>query len=108
MKKTISLLLALVLCLSMCLTLCACGSKGDGQVKPKGTYTATLAGRTFATLTFSGDKVAFETRTGTTNGTFKMSGNTVVISYENGNSDELEYDPKADTLTIASMVFEKK
>lgn len=107
MKKALSLFLALVICLSLCLTLCACGSE-DEQAKPKGTYTATMAGIKYATLTFSGDNVTYAGKTRTTNGTFKMRGNTVVISYENGNSDELVYDTEADTLTLAGLVFEKK
>ena len=110
MKKALSLILALVMCLSLCLSLCACDSEGsdDGQAKPKGTYTATVAGVKFASLTFSGNKVTYEGKTRTTKGTFKMRGNTVVISYDNGNGDELVYDAENDTLTLAGMVFEKK
>ena len=109
MKKALFLILALVLCISLCLSLCACGSDSNdgGQAKPKGTYTATVAGVKFATLTFSGNKVTYEGKTRTTKGTFKMKGNTVVISYENGNGDEFVYDAETDTLTFAGMVFKK-
>jgi ABC-type uncharacterized transport system auxiliary subunit len=99
MKKALSLILALVLCLS----LCACGSKN----KPNGSYSAEIAGKTFATLTFSGNKVTYEGSNRTTSGTFTLDGNTVIISYENGNSDKLEYNIEEDTLSLAGLVFEK-
>lgn len=99
MKRTIALLLIIVLCLS----LCACGRKG-----PKGSYSAYIAGQKFATITFKGDKVLYEGSSRETEGTFVMDGNTVNISYENGNSDQLEYDAKEDTLTyMGLMTFTK-
>ena len=98
-------LIALLLVLALCVGLCACGGKNG----PSGTYTAYLAGQKFATLTFKGNKVLYEGKTRSTEGTYVMDGNTVKISYENGNSDQFEYDAKEDTLDyMGLMTFSKK
>ena len=96
MKRAIALLLVLELCIS----LCACGGKNG----PNGSYSSYIAGIKFATLTFKGNKVLYETDDKETEGTFVMDGNTVKISYENGNSDQFTYDPESDTLDFMGLM----
>ena len=101
MKKALILVLALILCLS----LCACGSKSN---KPSGSYSATIAGVKFSTFIFSGDKVTYEGASKTSVGSFTMDENKVIITYDDGLGEELEYDPKTDTLSLGDvMTFEK-
>ena len=103
MKKPIIIAVAVVVVVILCLSLFNTG-KND---KPNGSYSATMGGKTFATLTFSGNKVTYEGSSRTTKGSFTMDGNTVIINYDNGNSDELVYDPEEDTLNFGGMIFKK-
>ena len=96
MKKVTAILLVLALCVG----LCACGAKDT----PRGSYSSYLAGIKFMTLTFKGDKVLLETDNKESEGTFVMDGNTVMISYENGNHDTLTYDPETDTLDLLGLM----
>ena len=101
MKQIIAVLLVITICVS----LCACGSNNG----PKGTYTAYLAGKEFASITFKGNKVLFETNGKESEGTYDMDGNTVKVYYKNGNSDQFTYDAKSDTLDFMGlMTFKKK
>lgn len=101
-KPVIIAAIAIAAAVIMCISLF--GSNND---KPNGTYSATVGGKVFATLTFSGDKFTYEGSTKTLKGNFTMDGDTVTLEYENGNTDKLVYDPEADTLNLSGLVFQK-
>ncbi len=100
MKKVIALILVLVLLL--CMVGCGVGVK-----KPKGVYSAEIAGMTWGTLTFSGNKV--ESRNLATDevekGKFTVSGTTVTIEYEDGGTDVFIYDPDEETLDLGGFAL---
>ena len=83
--------------------MCACGKN-----TPSGTYIGYLNGQEFATLTFDGNTVVYKAADRRTKGTYVMDGNTVKVSYENGNSDQFEYNAEKDTLNyMGLMTFTK-
>ena len=112
-KKALALL---VVSIMLCTTLSACGSVlsifGIGKYKVQGTYTAWLANTDtkLAVLTFSGDKVTYESMLlGTEQvGTYELENGVVTITYEDGDTSELDYDEDTDELSLGGVLVFKK
>ncbi len=100
MKRALTFALALLLLLA----LCACGS----PAKPKGAYREDSMGMFL--LRFSGDQVRLETLDSTTgeavnveNGTFTMDGNTILVRFEDGETDVFSFDRDNNTLSYMGL-----
>lgn len=109
MKTTSIRILSAVLVLAvLCMALASCGGKLSG----------TFENNTFGfvtTYTFSGKKFTrtmiglSEHDTGlTTKGTYRISGDQIILTSENGTVEELSYSKSGKTIYIAEMEFIKK
>lgn len=103
MKKVISVVMIMVLMLS----LASCGA-----ASPKGKYTATVGENVMGTIDFSDDEVTLEltvpVKIPKTTGTFKMDGDKVIATFDDGSTREFVYDAEEKTVTLGGGIVFKK
>lgn len=91
-------LISLLLVFSLLVLLGACNGK-----QLSGTYSDNLG---FSKIEFTGgNKVKYISLNGEQSGTYKMEGDNIKISYDDGKSDSFTYDEKSDTLIFAGGIF---
>lgn len=117
MKKIISLMLIAVLTLSCVIGLTACSSTEDkliGTWEYKISSGSNLYASSTYTFSKSGDKYIATLIMGSADGInnfkteYKIEGNKIIFTFDNGNTIQEEYSLSGDTLTIDSKKYTKK
>ena len=117
MKKIISLILITVLTLSCVIGLTACSSAEDkliGTWEYKISSGSNLYASSTYTFSKSGDKYIATLRMGSADGInnfkteYKIEGNKIIFTFDNGNTIQEEYSLSGDTLTIDGTKYTKK
>ena len=102
MKKIISTLLVCVLLLGCVLTLASCGKK------LRGTYTADLGGMEMS-MTFKGKKFTQEFYGESVEGTYKIKGDKIYLTYEGEDeAEELDFEKGKGYIKIDGVELKKK
>ena len=105
MKKVLSLILALALCLS----LCACGGAGSVKKALRGEWVAVDGGLyTFSNGRFTCETVDADLNIGAKEGRYKISKDTIKLSYEDGTTAELKFTDENGVLSINGLVEQSR
>ena len=73
------------------------------ESKPNGRYVLIISDIEMGSYTFDGNRVEYNLFGNHKEGTFKMDGTTVLITYPDGGYDEFEYDAERDELNLAGV-----